>query len=263
MSKDFEGKVVIVTGGGGGLGGAVALKVAERGAKVALVDLRLPALEETKKKIEAAVPGAEVHIIDADVTKEEQVEGYVNETVKKFGRIDGFHNNAGFEGQISPMAEYDDEAFKKVFEVNMHGVFYGLKYVLRVMQKQGSGYIVNTASCAGIQGVMFMTPYVATKHAVVGLTRSAAVEYGQYGISVNAIAPGAIQTPMMEQTHKKRVGPGGDWEESLRRVTLPNPKKRMGKPEEIGELVAFLLSGKAEYINGAIISIDGGQSAMY
>ena len=263
MSRDFEGKVVVITGGGGALGGAVAITVAKGGAKVVLVDLRQSAMDETKKKIEDAAPGAEVFTITADCTKASEVKRYVDESVKKFGRIDGFHNNAGAEALTLPLTETDDANFEKLIAINLMGTYYGLKYVLKVMKEQGSGYIVNTSSCSGILACPNITPYVATKHAVVGLTRSAAIEYGEFGISVNAVAPGAIMTPMLKASFVDMAGPGGNWEDVAKAIAQPNPKKRLGQDNEVGELVAFLLSGKAPYVNGDIISIDGGQSAAY
>ena len=190
-----------------------------------------------------------------------QVENYVNETVDKFGKIDGFFNNAGIEGKQNMTEDYSTDEFQKVVDVNLNGVFYGLKHVLKVMKKQGSGNIVNSASVGGIRGVGNQSGYSASKHGVVGLTRNSGIEYGQYGISIKAIAPGAIMTPMVEGS-LKQMDPD-NWEEVGKQFVEPNPMKRFGKPEEVGYLVAFLLSDQSNFINATVIPIDGGQSYKY
>lgn len=261
MSKRFDNQVVLITGAGSGLGRASALQVAKEGAKLSLIDLNQEALEETKKLILAATPEAETLLITANVADESAVKNYVEETVDKFGRIDGFFNNAGIEGKQNLTEDFSADEFGKVISVNLNGVFYGMKYVLAVMKKQGSGSIVNTASVGGIRGVGNQSGYAASKHGVVGLTRNSAIEYGQFGISIKAIAPGAIMTPMVEGS-LKQIG-GDNWEEVGKEFVQPNPMKRFGKPEEVGYLVAFLLSNQANFINAAVIPVDGGQSYKY
>lgn len=261
MSNRYDGKVVLITGAGSGLGQASALQVAKEGAKLSLVDLNAASLEETKSKVLEAAPNAEVLLITANVADEKAVESYVNETVKKFVRIDGFFNNAGIEGKQNPTENYGIEEFQKVVSINLNGVFYGMKHVLKVMKEQGFGSIVNTASVGGIRGVGNQSGYAASKHGVVGLTRNSGIEYGQYGISINAIAPGAIMTPMVEGS-LKQIDPV-NWEEVGKQFVEPNPMKRFGKPEEVGYLVAFLLSEQAKFINASVIPIDGGQSYKY
>jgi len=261
MSNRFEGKVVLITGAGSGLGRASALQVAKEGAKLSLVDLKSDALEETKAIILESAPDAEVLLITADVSNGEAVKNYVDKTVEKYRKIDGFFNNAGIEGKQNLTEDYGIDEFHKVVGVNLNGVFFGLKYVLEVMKKQGSGSIVNTASVGGIRGVGNQSGYAASKHGVVGLTRNSGIEYGQFGITINAIAPGAIMTPMVEAS-LKQIG-GDNWEEAGKEFVSINPMKRFGRPEEIGYLVAFLLSGQASFINAAVIPIDGGQSYKY
>ena len=257
----FEDKVVIVTGAGSGLGQATTLQLAKEGAKLVLVDLNEDGLKETEQKVKEVAPSVKTLIIPANVADEKAVENFVQQTVDQFGKIDGFFNNAGIEGKQNLTEDYGIDEFHKVISVNLNGVFYGMKYVLKVMKEQGYGSIVNTASVGGIRGVGNQSGYAASKHGVVGLTRNSAVEYGQFGITVKAIAPGAIMTPMVEGSLRQM---GGDnWEEAGREFVKSNPMKRFGKPEEIGYLVAFLLSTQADFINGAVIPIDGGQSYKY
>ncbi|WP_080849065.1 SDR family oxidoreductase [Cytobacillus gottheilii] len=257
----FDEKVVIITGAGSGLGYSSALQIAKEGAKLTLVDLNEASLEETKSKILEAVPNAEMLLITADVADEKAVENFVNETVQRFGKIDGFFNNAGIEGKQNLTENYGSVEFEKVVSINLNGVFYGMKYVLKVMKEQGFGSIVNTASVGGIRGVGNQSGYAASKHGVVGLTKNSGIEYGQYGVTVKAIAPGAIMTPMVEGS-LKQMDPV-NWEEVGKQFVQPNPMKRFGKPEEVGYLVAFLLSDQANFINATVIPIDGGQSYKY
>ncbi|WYP26936.1 glucose 1-dehydrogenase [Alkalihalobacillus sp. FSL W8-0930] len=261
MSTRYEGKVVIITGAGSGLGLSAALLLAKEGAKLSLVDLNQKSLEAAKAQILEETPGTEVLLITADVADEEAVKNYVDGTVKTFGKIDAFYNNAGIEGKQAPVAEYDSEVFNKVTDININGVFYGMKHVLPVMKEQGYGSILNVASVGGIRAVLNQAAYVASKHAVAGLTKTAAIDYGQYGISVNAIAPGVILTAMVEGSFKQ-IG-GDNWEQAMADFVSVNPKKRFGKPEEVARVVAFLLSGEAEFVNGQVIAIDGGQSSQY
>ncbi|AWE07667.1 oxidoreductase [Lysinibacillus sp. 2017] len=257
----FEDKVIIVTGAGSGLGQATSLQLAKEGAKLVLVDLNQAGLDDTKSKILKVAPNADTLLISANVADEKAVEDYVQQTVNKFKKIDGFFNNAGVEGKQNLTEDYGIDEFQKVVSINLNGVFYGMKYVLKVMKAQGYGTIVNTASVGGIRGVGNQSGYSASKHGVVGLTRNSAVEYGEFGISIKAIAPGAIMTPMVEGS-LRQIG-GENWEQAGKEFVQSNPMKRFGKPEEIGYLVAFLLSYQADFINGAVIPIDGGQSYKY
>ena len=257
----FKDKTVIITGGAMGLGLATAKVLAKKGANLSIIDYNEEALGKAKNEISKESPDVKILTIVADVSKEDAVKNYVDKTVDEFGKIDGFYNNAGIEGKQALLADYDIEVFKKVIDINLMGVYYGLKYVIPVMQKQGGGKIVNVASVGGIRGVLNETPYVASKHAVSGMTKNAAIEYGKDAVFTNAIAPGAILTPMVAESFKQ-VNPD-DPKAAETEYSQHNPTRRLGKPEEVGNLVAFLLSDECQYVNGQTIAIDGGESNLY
>jgi NAD(P)-dependent dehydrogenase (short-subunit alcohol dehydrogenase family) len=257
----FQGKTIVITGAAMGLGLATAKVVAERGADLTLVDYNEEALSKAKEEILAIAPDARVLTITADVSNEDAVRNYVDKAIAEYGKIDGFYNNAGIEGKQAPITEYDIAVFKKVIDINLMGVYYGLRYVIPAMQKNGGGKIVNVASVGGIRGVVNQMPYVASKHAVSGMTKNAAIEYGKDNIFTNAIAPGAILTPMVAGAFKQ-VNPD-DPAAAEKEYAQRNPTRRLGKPEEVGKLVAFLLSDDCQYVNGQTIAIDGGESNLY
>ena len=259
--ETLKNRVILITGAAMGLGYATAVEAAKEGAKLSLIDYNGELLEKAKKEIEALHPEVEILLTIADVSDEKAVKNYVDETVATYGRIDGFYNNAGIEGKQAPLTEYDLEVFKKVVDINLMGVYYGLKYIIPVMQKQEYGRIVNVASVGGIRGVKNQTAYVATKHAVSGITKNTALEYGSSGILTNAIAPGAILTPMVAEAFKQ-VNPENP-KAAEAEYAQANPTKRLGLPEEVGKLVVFLMSENCSYVNGQIIAIDGGQSNAY
>lgn len=261
MIKRLENRVVVITGAAMGLGEAAALEAAKEGAKLTLVDLNAEVLEKTKQELLAKYPGTEMLAVTADVSNEADVKRYVDETVKKYGRIDGFYNNAGIEGRQALIPDYDVQVFKKVLDINLMGVFYGMRYVIPVMKNQQYGRIVNTASVGGIRGVLNQVPYVASKHAVSGMTKNAALEFAREGIVTNAIAPGAILTPMVAGAFKQ-INPD-DPKKAETEFAQGNPTKRLGQPEEVAKFVVFLLSEDCSYVNGQTIAIDGGQSNSY
>ena len=259
--KRLENKVIIITGAAMGLGLAAAKELALQGANLALVDYNEKSLENAKQEISKEFLNVKIITVVADVSQEDAVKNYVDETVKAFGRIDGLYNNAGIEGKQAGITDYDIAIFKKVIDINLMGVYYALRYVIPVMQKQKYGRIVNVASVGGIRGVLNQIPYVATKHAVSGMTKNAALEYAKDGINTNAIAPGAILTPMVAEAFRQ-INPQ-DPKAAETEYAKANPTKRLGLPEEVAKVVSFLLSEDCSYINGQIIAIDGGQSNSY
>lgn len=259
--NNLKNKTIIITGAAMGLGLAAAYECASQEANLVLIDFNETSLEEAKTAILEKFPQVKLVTIVADVSNEDAVKAYVEQTIKTFGRIDGFYNNAGIEGRQAPMTEYDIDVFKKVIDINLLGVYYGMRHVIPVMQDQQYGRIVNVASVGGIRGVMNQTPYVASKHAVTGMTKNAALEYAKFGISTNAIAPGAILTPMVAEAFVQ-VNPA-DPKAAEAVYAQSNPSKRLGQPEEVAKVVAFLLSEDCSYVNGQIIAIDGGQSNSY
>lgn len=259
--ENSENKVVIITGAAMGLGLATAKELASRGMNLTLVDYNEKSLEAAKEEINTLYKSVKIITITADVSQEAAVKNYVEVTMKTFGRIDGLYNNAGIEGKQAGMTEYDVDIFKKVIDINLMGVYYGMRYVIPMMQKQKYGRIVNVSSVGGIRGVLNQVAYVASKHAVSGMTKNAALEYGRDGICTNAIAPGAILTPMVEEAFKE-INPA-DPKTAETEYAQHNPTKRLGLPHEVAKVVAFLLSEDASYVNGQTIAIDGGESNMY
>jgi NAD(P)-dependent dehydrogenase (short-subunit alcohol dehydrogenase family) len=257
----MKDNVIIITGAAMGLGLAAAKELAARGARLALVDYNSESLESARDGIEKQFPGVKTIALTADVSTESAVRSYVDETVKAFGRIDGLYNNAGIEGRQASITEYDIGIFKKVIDINLMGVYYGMRHAIPVMVRQKYGRIVNAASVGGIRGVLNQIPYVASKHAVAGMTKNAALEYGRDGILTNAIAPGAILTPMVSEAFKQVNAQ--DPKAAEKEYAQRNPTRRLGLPEDVAKLVAFLISRENGYVSGQTIAIDGGESNIY
>lgn len=254
----MQGKVALITGGAGGIGIATAKLLVKEGAKVALVDLKQDLLK--KAVSEAGLSENDYLLIEADVSKEADVQKYVKATKDKFGRIDVFFNNAGIEGKADLIVNQTAENIDKVFNVNLKGVFYGLKHVLAVMIEQKSGSVINTASVAGAIGFPGLSPYVATKHAVIGLTKTAAKEVSTAGVRVNSIGPAPINTRMMRDIEKDMAA-GSEPEAVKQQFTQSIPMGRYGEASEIAQLVLFLASDSSKFITGSYYNIDGGMLA--
>ncbi|MEK4521037.1 SDR family oxidoreductase [Psychrobacillus sp. FSL W7-1457] len=246
-------KTAIITGGGGGLGRAAALKLAESGINISIIDVSEEQGNETVRLVEEK--GAKAIFIKADVTKAEEVKKYVEKTVETFGTVDMFFNNAGISGPGKKFLDNSIEQIDLVVDINLRGALYGLYYVLPEMIKNGGGSIVNTSSTAGLVGQDGVVSYSATKHGIVGITKSIAAEYANQGIQINAVAPGSTETPMVKQYRDANP-------ELFKTVSAGIPQRRLGQPEEVAELVAFLLTSEAKYINGAVVPIDGGFTAV-
>ena len=257
MERRFEGKVAVVTGAAGGIGREACLRFAAEGARVVAVDLAESDLGGVISAVNRL--GSEAIAAPADVTQSSQVKAYVDAAVARFGRIDAFFNNAGIEGWVGPSTDYPEEMFDRVIAVNVKGVWLGMKYVVPVMRKVGGGAIVNTASVAGLSGTPTIIAYGASKHAVIGLSKSGALEFGRDDIRVNAICPSPIETRMMRSLER---GINADDPEAVHKSMAANiPLGRYGEPGEVAALVAFLCSDDAKFISGGVYTIDGGSRA--
>lgn len=244
----LEDRCILVTGGASGIGRAACLAFAREGARVLLSDVNLAGGEETAAALRAA--GGEARFVQADVGDEAQVEGLVKATVQSFGRIDGAFNNAGITGAVGPLHEIDRERFEQTLRTNLVGVFLCMKHEIRAMLAQGGGAIVNTSSGAGVVATPTLSAYCASKHAILGLTKTAALEHARTGIRVNAICPGSIDTPMLQ----RYMGNNPGIEKLIR---AGQPGGRLGRPEEIAEAAVWLLSDRASFVSGASIFVDG------
>ena len=245
----FAGKIALVTGAGLGIGQASALAFAAAGARVAVVDRDAESAARTVALVEES--GTDALLIEADVSTATDVERMVAATVDTFGALDFAHNNVGTLGTRALIHEYPEDVFESVTRVTQASMFLCMKYELRHMVQQGSGAIVNTSSVAGLIGLPGESAYVAAKHAVIGLTKTAALEYADHGIRVNAVCPGVIRTPMTE------FFLDGD-PEAERAAVARHPMGRLGEPREIGDAVVWLCSDEASFVTGHPLVIDGG-----
>ena len=248
MLKD---KVALITGGSSGIGRAVALAWAREGAKVVVSDVDRGGGEETVGQVRTA--GGEAIFIAADVGKPEECEALVRGAVEKFGRLDIACNNAGIGGPQAPTADYPLDGWEQVIGINLSGVFYGMKYQLPAMLKNGGGAIINMASILGAVGFSGAPAYAAAKHGVVGLTQTAALEYSAQGVRINAVGPGFIHTPMISALEDNKAV--NDM------LVAAHPIGRLGRAEEVAELVLWLSSEKASFVTGAYYPVDGGYIA--
>lgn len=253
MTRQFEGKVALVTGAASGIGRASALAFTREGAKTVIADVLVEGGEETVRIIKAA--GGDARFVRTDVSNAAEVETLLQKLVETYGRLDYAHNNAGILGTPAPTADCTEEDWDRTIGINLKGIWLCMKHEIPQMLKQGGGAIVNTASVAGLVGIRGLPAYCASKGGIVQLTRTAALEYTKAGIRVNAICPGGIRTPMLERLLADRP-------EAEASVIAAEPIGRMGKPEEIAEAVVWLCSDAASFVTGHAMVVDGGWVAQ-
>lgn len=251
--KSFQGKVALITGGSSGIGRATAVAFAREGAKVVVASRRVKESEETIKFVKEA--GSDGLSVKTDVSKEAEVKVMVEKTIKAYGHLDYAVNNAGIEQVPTPLVEQTEEVFDQIININVKGVWLSMKYEIPQMLSNGGGAIVNVSSGAGLVGVPGVPIYVASKHAVIGLTKSVALEYAKLGIRISAVAPGVIETDMLERFSK-------DNQQVRQYLMAMHPIGRSGKPEEIANAVVWLCSDGASFVTGHTLVIDGGFTAQ-
>lgn len=245
MGEQFAGKTAVVTGGGSGIGKAVALALAAEGASVVVNDLKLETAQSVVDLITAA--GGKGNAVAGDVGNPEDVKAAVDAAVREYGALDLAFNNAGIGGPHGLLADIDIEGYRKLMDVNLHSVFYGMYYQIPEMLKAGGGAIVNTSSILGLVGHANAVPYVTAKHGVAGMTKAAALGYADQGIRVNSVHPGYIETPLLQGRPK----------EAYDGLVGLHPIGRLGTVEEVAEVVLFLLSDKASFVTGSQYAVDG------
>ena len=253
MNLSFENKVALVTGAGSGMGLAAAEAFAIQGAAVALVDINESAVRAAAERLVAA--GHKAIAIRSDVTDEAQVKAMVEQTVSAFGRLDAAFNNAGVQSPVAETADASSDEFDRVNGINLRGVWNCMKYELRQMRKQGSGAIVNNSSIGGLVGIAGRGVYHASKHGVLGLTKSASLEYAARGIRINAVCPGTIETPMVTGMLEREP-------DAMKEIMRVTPIGRLGRPEEIASAVLWLCSEGAGFVIGHALVVDGGYTVQ-
>lgn len=252
MDDSFSGKVALVTGAGSGIGRATAMALAGRGARVVVADAVVSGGEETVRLIGE---GGRAIFVRADVSRSQDVEDLIGQTVRAYGRLDLAANVAGVHNPVLlPLAEDNEEEFDRTIGINLKGVWLCLKFEIIQMLRTGGGSIVNVASTAGLNGAKGMAIYSASKHGVIGLTRTAALDYGRAGIRVNAVCPGPTWTPMMDRLVSERPNIAA-------KMAAANPSGRIGTAEEVADVIVWLCSSTASFVNGQAIPVDGGGSA--
>jgi len=251
--NEFQGKVALVTGGTSGIGRAAAIAYAREGAKVVVAGRRAAEGEETVRLVRAQ--GREALFVPTDVAQEAQVKNLIARTLEQFGRLDFAFNNAGIEQEPTPFLEQDEGTYDRVMDINVKGVWLSMRHEIPAMLKSGGGAIVNTSSALGVTALPGIEVYVASKHAVIGLTKSAALEFAKQGIRINAVLPAVIETDM----YRRFVGENA---ENRAALTAMHPIGRIGTPEEIADAVIWLSSSKSSFVIGHSLLVDGGWTAQ-
>lgn len=258
MAAALDGKVAVVTGAASGIGRASACALADAGAQVVVSDVDVAGGDQTVDQIRQA--GGDALFVAADVSDEAAVLDLLARTIERYGRLDCAHNNAGVAGGLGPTADYPRDAWDRILAVNLTGTWLCMKHEIPRMLESGGGAIVNTASTFGLAGVPGMCGYVATKHAVAGLTKAAALEYAQQGIRINAVCPGVIHTPLLDRLLDDVSG--GQPEVAAAHFVAGEPIGRMGQPDEIAAAVVWLCSDAASFVTGLPMPVDGGWLAQ-
>lgn len=259
MDLGLNGKVVMITGATGGVGEALVEAFAKEGCKLAISSTKQEKMDMLIAGLTIEADRLKTFIVD--VTKEDQVKNMVEETVKAFGQIDVQINNAGYEGRMAPISEQSFEDFMNVYNINVFGPMYGMKYACPHMAAQKSGTIVNIASNGSFVGAAGMAPYVSSKHAIAGLSKCVALEMASSNVRVNCICPGAIDTPMMRSIEKSALGEGVSTEEAMKIFGAAYPDGRYATAEEVADFTVFMASGKSTHVTGSCVRIDGGLEA--
>jgi NAD(P)-dependent dehydrogenase (short-subunit alcohol dehydrogenase family) len=253
MAGRMSGKVALVTGAGSGIGRASALAFAREGAQVVVADVVESGGQETVRLIRTA--NGDAQFVRANIANAQEVEALVQQTVATYGRLDYAHNNAGVEGELTTTAEYSEAEWDRVIGINLKGTWLCMKYEIAHMLTQGGGAIVNTASGLGLVGLATYPAYVASKHGVIGLTKTAALEYAKANLRVNALCPGVIQTPMIDRVLSK-------YPHLVEPLAASEPIGRLGRPEEMAEAAVWLCSDAASFVTGLAMAVDGGYLAQ-
>ncbi|HZW11993.1 MAG TPA: SDR family oxidoreductase [Noviherbaspirillum sp.] len=252
-SSSFNGKSVLVTGGASGIGRAAALSFAREGARVTVSDVDVAGGEQTVADIRQA--GGDAQFVKADISKSAEVEALIGKVVATYGRLDCAFNNAGIEIEHLPLAGSDEATFDRIMNVNVKGVWLCMQHEIRQMLQQGGGAIVNTASVAGLVGAPLQPIYAASKHAVVGLTKTAAAEYSRFGIRINTVCPGIIRTPMLDRALEREP-------KREKTIVKVHPIGRLGEAQEIANAALWLCSDSASFVTGHQLAVDGGLTAI-